>query len=98
MVQTPHAHGERHASCAQVEDGAAQDAEYRKRYQTFQSRLDGSTRSAMKAAMGLEKCITEIATGAMVGRKRQEDLFSHLSILKSNLWQMLVLSMPEETA
>lgn len=62
----------------------------------FQGKLDKETRSAIKAAMGLERCVVNILGRTMTGDTAHEDLFNHLSSLKSNLWQMLVMSMADE--
>ena len=66
----------------------------------FQGRIDRETRTAMKAAMGLEKCIVDMLSDLQYSNKgaTHSDLFGHLSELKSYLWHMLVMSMADDLA
>ena len=70
------------------------------RYKSFQAKLDRETKTAMRAAMGLEKCIIKITgrQNSQSNHQPHDEMFKHLSTLKANLWQLLVISISDEAS
>ena len=61
----------------------------------LQERVFGQTKAAMKAAMGLERCVFDMQAGTVMHANVKEETLQHLTSLKSYLWEMLVISVED---
>lgn len=78
----------------QLSEVQSHEKELRALVSRIQDRLDQSTRTALKATMGLENCAMDIVNAAAQNQARdvQAKMFGFLSSLKESLWQVLVIA------